>query len=57
MSDPWSIKKDSTNLSSCIDNFRQVFCALVSDTLGEGVLDGRVVAIYKMSIDKLHGKR
>lgn len=40
-----------------VDNLRQVVLPLVPDRLGEGVLDGRVVALDEATVDELDRER
>ena len=47
-------KKTSKYLSGCVDNLRGIVLVLVLDHLAKRVLNGRIVAVYKMAVDKLH---
>lgn len=46
-----------TYLSSRVDNLRSKLLTLVLDSLTEGILDSRIVAIDKVSVDELDSKR
>jgi hypothetical protein len=43
-------------LAGGVDNLGREVLALVADLLAEGVLDGRVVALYKVAVDIADGK-
>jgi hypothetical protein len=43
-------------LSCCIDNLGRVVLALISDYFAKGVLDGGIVALDEVAIDKLYCK-
>lgn len=47
----------STNLSRRVDNLGRVILSLVPDRLGEGILNGRVVALDEATVDELDRKR
>ena len=49
--------KDETHLTGRVDDVELEVLALVLDRLGERVLDGRVVAVDKVLVDKLHRER
>ena len=44
-------------LARCINNFGGKILSLVPDRLAERVFDSRIVAIDKVSIDKLYSER
>lgn len=44
-------------LPSRVDNLGQEILALITDRLAKGILDGRVITIDKVTVDKLHGER
>jgi hypothetical protein len=47
-------KKYAKYLTSRIDNLRRKVLVLIPDHLAECVLNGRIVAVDKVAIDKLH---
>ena len=50
----WLTDRLSAYLARRVDNFSRKVLPSVSDDLTESVFDGGVVAIYKVTIDKLH---
>lgn len=46
-----------TYLTSCVDDLSGVLLVLVLDNLAESILNGGVVALDKVSINKLDGER
>lgn len=50
-------KSAVTNLTSCVDNLCQVILSLVSDCLGECILDRGVVAVDEAIVDELDSER
>ncbi len=44
----------NTNLTGRVDDVAVIFDALVSDTLGEGILDGRVVRVDELVLGELY---
>ena len=44
-------------MASRVDDLEGVLLPLVLERLGEGVLNGGVVRVYKMVLHKLHGQR
>lgn len=44
-------------LAGSVNDFRCIFLALVLDDTTECVLDGRIVAFYKVPFDELDGER
>lgn len=43
-------------LTSSVDNFCGIVLAFIPNCLAKGILDRWVVAIYKVSVDKLYRK-
>lgn len=44
-------------LTGRINDLGRIFLASIANSLAEGVLDSRIVAVNEMSVDELHGKR
>jgi len=47
-------RKACKYLASCVDDLGRKFLVLVADEFAERVLYGRVIAVHKVAVDKLH---
>ena len=45
-----------TNLTSCVYNLGGVFLSFVFESLGEGILDGWIIAVAKLALNELEGQ-
>jgi hypothetical protein len=49
--------ENSPYLTSGIDNLCGIVLALILDNGGKGILDSRIITLYKVSLDKLNSER
>lgn len=53
----WELSRQvATYLAGGVDNLCSKLLSLMADGLAEGVLDGRIVAVDKVSVYKLHSQ-
>jgi hypothetical protein len=51
------VDKNASYLSSCVNNLRSIVLAFVLYDTAESILNGRVITLHKVSIDKLDRER